>query len=144
VWSDDFPDYETWYRDLFEKHAGRAGHRLALAQQDGIVTGYAWGYVGQRGQHWSDRLCEALPERVASRWVGGHFEVVELVVLPEHRRRGLGQALHDCLLDGLSGRCVLSTSDDPDDPAVRLYTRSGWKTLGVLEPGVQVMGLERA
>ena len=60
VWSDDFPDYETWYRDLFEKHAGRAGHRLALAQQDDIVTGYAWGYVGQRGQHWSDRLCEAL------------------------------------------------------------------------------------
>jgi ribosomal protein S18 acetylase RimI-like enzyme len=144
VWGDDFADYATWYSDLFEKHAKREGHRLALAQEGDIVTGYGWGYIGQRGQPWSDRLCAALPERISSQWVGGHFDVVELVVLPEHRRRGLGQALHDCLLDGVTGRCLLSTSSDPDDSGVRLYARSGWKTLGALGPGVQVMGLERA
>ena len=143
VWSDDYPDYATWYSNLFEKHAKREGHRLALAQEDDTVIGYCWGYIGQRGQYWSDLLCDSLPERIASQWVGGHFEVVELVVLPEHRRKGLGQALHDCLLDGVTGRCLLSTSSDPDDPAVRLYTRSGWKTLGTLRPGTQVMGLER-
>ena len=144
VFGDDFVDYATWYSDLFEKHATRERHRLALIQEDDTVTGYGWGYIGHRGQYWADLLCDSLPERIASQWVGGHFDVVELAVLPEHRRRGLGQALHDCLLDGLTGRCLLSTSSDPDDPAVRLYARSGWKTLGTLRPGVQVMGLDRA
>ena len=144
VFGDDFADFATWYVDLFEKHAKRSGHRLALAQADDNVIGYGWGYIGQRGEYWSDLLCNSLPEQTASQWVGGHFDVVELAVLPQHRRRGLGQALHDCLLDGVTGRCLLSTSSDPDDPAVRLYTRCGWKTLGALRPGVQVMGLDRA
>jgi ribosomal protein S18 acetylase RimI-like enzyme len=143
VFGDDFPDYATWYSELFAEHAVREGHRLALAQESDIVIGYAWGYIGQRGQHWSNLLCDSLPEGIASEWVGGHFDVVELAVLPEHRRGGLGQALHDCLLEGLTGKCLLGTSSDPDNPAVRLYTRSGWKTLGALRPGMQVMGLER-
>ncbi len=143
VFGDRFADYDTWYSDLFEKHAKREGHRLALAQVDDIVTGYAWGYVGQRGQHLADLLCDSLPERITSHWVGGHFDVVELAVLPEQRRKGLGQALHDCLLEGVTGRCLLITSSDPDDPAVRLYARGGWQTLGQLRPGVQVMGLDR-
>ena len=134
----------TWYLDLFEKHAKSPGHRLVLTQEDDSVTGYAWGYTGQRGQYWSDLLCDSLPEPIASQWVGGHFDVVELAVLPTHRRRGLGQALHDCLLEDVTGRCLLGTSSDPDGPAVRLYTRSGWRTLGTLRTGMQVMGLDRA
>jgi ribosomal protein S18 acetylase RimI-like enzyme len=88
-------------------------------------------------------VSEALPSDVVEQWVGGHLEVVELAVRPEARRRGLGQRLHDRLLDGVAGRCLLSTSDDPDDPAVRLYTRAGWQHLGLLRPGVQVMGIDR-
>ena len=107
------------------------------------MIGYGWGHIGQRGEYWSDLLCHSLSERIASQWVGGHFDVVELAVLPEHRRHGLGQALNDCLLGGLTTKCLLITSSDPHDPAVRLYTRSGWKTLGTLRPGTQVMGLER-
>jgi ribosomal protein S18 acetylase RimI-like enzyme len=144
VFGDDFADYDTWYLGLFEKHAKSPGHRLVLTQEDNSVTGYAWGYTGQRGQYWSDLLCDSLPEPIASQWVGGHFDVVELAVLPTHRRRGLGQALHDCLLEGVTGRCLLGTSSDPDGPAVRLYTRSGWRTLGTLRTGMQVMGLDRA
>lgn len=143
VFGDDYPDYDTWYSRLFGRHAKAEGHRLALAHHNDIVIGYGWGYIGQRGEYWSDLLCDSLSERIASQWVGGHFDVVELAVLPEHRRHGLGQALHDCLLDGLTAKCLLITSSDPDDPAVRLYTRSGWKTLGTLRPGTQVMGFER-
>ena len=139
----DFPDYATWRSDLFERHAGRDGYRLAAAVNDDRVIGFAWGYVGQRGQYWSDLVCDALPPEVVAQWVGDHFEFVELAVLPEQRGSGLGQALHDRLLDGVKRRCLLSTSDDPDDPAVRLYTRSGWKKLGLLRPGAQVMGLDR-
>ena len=140
----DFADYATWRSDLFERHARRDGYRLAAATDDDQVIGFAWGYVGQRGQYWSDLVHDALPPEVVAQWVGDHFEIVELAVLPGHRRNGLGQMLHDRLLDGVKRRCLLSTSDDPDDPAVRLYTRSGWRKLGMLRPGVQVMGLARA
>ncbi len=140
----DYSDLATWRSDLFERHAGRDGYRLAVHANGDLVTGFAWGYVGQRGQYWADLVHDALPRGLAETWVGGHFEFVELAVLPGHRRGGLGQALHDRLLDGVHRRCLLGTSDDPGDPAVRLYARSGWTKLGVLRPGVQVMGLDRA
>lgn len=136
----DFDDYEVWRTELFERHAGREGFRLAVAVSDGTVVGFSWGYVGQRGQYWSDLAYEALPQDVADDWIGGHFELVELAVLPSFRKIGLGQVLHDRVLDGIQGRCLLSTSDDENDPAVRLYLRSGWQPLGMLRPGVQVMG----
>lgn len=140
----DVADYDTWRNDLFERHASRDGHRLATAFEGDRVVGFAWGYVGERGQYWSDRVAEALPPDVADTWVGGHFEVVELAVRADHRGRGLGGELHDRLLEGVGGRCLLGTSDDPRDPAVRLYRRRGWQALGTLHPGVQVMGLVRA
>jgi ribosomal protein S18 acetylase RimI-like enzyme len=136
----DFEDYESWRSELFERHAARQDFRLAVAHEDGTLAGFSWGYVGQRGQYWSDLAYEALPQEVAADWVGGHFELVELAVLPSFRRMGLGQALHDRVLDGIDRRCLLSTSDEETDPAVRLYLRSGWQRLGTLRPGVQVMG----
>lgn len=139
----DFHDYETWRSDLFERHASRQGFRLAVALEQRTLVGFSWGYVGERGQYWSELVCEALPREVTADWVGGHFEVVELAVLPSYRRKRLGQALHDRLLDGVDTRCLLSTSDDESDPAVRLYLRSGWQQLGSLQPGVQVLGREK-
>jgi hypothetical protein len=37
-------------------------------------------------------------------------------------------------------KALLSTADDVTDPAVRLYLSRGWRKLGVLRPGTQVMG----
>jgi ribosomal protein S18 acetylase RimI-like enzyme len=136
----DFDDRETWRRDLFERHAGRAGYRLAVGMDGSTVAGFAWGYIGERGQYWTDLVCDVLPKDVADDWVGGHFEFVELAVLPSYRRRGLGSRLHDTLLADVSRRCLLSTADDAADPAAQLYLRRGWQKLGVLRPGVQVMG----
>jgi ribosomal protein S18 acetylase RimI-like enzyme len=137
----DFDDSGTWYADLFARHAARDGYRLVASGADGpAVTGFAWGYVGQRGQFWTDLAVQALPPGVAGEWAGGHFEFAELAVGREHRRHGLGGQLHDALLAGIRRRCLLSTTDDPADPAVRLYLGRGWRKLGLLRPGVQVMG----
>ena len=113
-----------------------------LALDADQVVGFAWGHVGRRGQYWTDLVRDALPPDVAQEWADGHFELVELAVLPAYRSHGLGRALHDAVLDGVDRRCLLSTSDDERDPAVRLYQRSGWRRLGTLRPGVQVMGRE--
>jgi len=138
----DFEDYPEWNREMFARHAARDGYRLVLAQADGLVAGFSWGYVGQRGQFWADLVWDALPGDVAGEWVGGHFEFVELAVLPRYRRCGLGRQLHDALLAGVTRRCLLSTTADRTDAAVRLYLSNGWTQLGLLRPGVQVLGLD--
>ncbi len=137
----DFADMQAWRDSMYDRHAGREGYRLAVGLAGSLVAGFSWGYVGQSGQYWTDLVCEALPASVTDEWVGGHFEFVELAVLPSYRRIGLGRRLHDTLLAGIRRKCLLSTSDDPGDPAVQLYLSRGWRKLGVLRPGVQVMGL---
>jgi ribosomal protein S18 acetylase RimI-like enzyme len=136
----DFSDLDTWRHGLFDRHAARAGYRLAVAMDSSITAGFAWGYIGQRGQYWPDLVCDVLPAEITADWIGEHFEFVELAVLPDYRRQGIGSCLHDTLLADVSQRSLLSTADDPADPAVRLYLRRGWQKLGVLRPGVQVMG----
>jgi len=139
---DDTPPYDEWRRETFERHVAREGFRLVVARAGKGVAGLAWGHVGHPGEHWSDLVRSALDPLTARRWVGDHLEVVELAVLPAHRGAGLGGRLHDALLDGVRRRCLLSTSDDPTDPAVRLHLGRGWRRLGTLEPGRQVMGLD--
>ena len=110
-------------------HPTRAGFRLAEATVDGRVAGFAYGYTGQRGQWWSDRVAAKAPAALVDEWVGGHFEFVELAVDPEFQGRGVGTMLHDNLLVGLpQHKALLSTYRD-DRPAPRLYRRLGWQLL---------------
>jgi ribosomal protein S18 acetylase RimI-like enzyme len=137
----DRPDEDEWRTEMFERHCAREGFRLAAAHDADRLVGFAWGYVGQRGQYWSDRVVAALPHEVTDAWVGGHFEFVELAVLPAARRAGLGGRLHDVLLAGVPQARALLSTDNFDSPALRLYARRGWRKLGELDPGTQVMGL---
>ena len=134
-------DLTHWLDSPWGRHLARDGFRLATARDGRRLTGFAWGYTGGRGQHWSDLVADSLSQRVADTWLGAHFELVELAVLEEFRRQGVGGRLHDVLLDGLPHqRALLSTTDDEDDPAVRLYRSRGWVSLGRLTDGVQVLG----
>lgn len=134
-----FPDKADWRAQLFDRDRAREGYRLTVALDSDRVVGFAWGYRGERGQHWPDLVARTLPELPAE-WVRDHFELVELAVDPGARREGIGGALHDALLDGLTGRALLGTTLLPDDPALRLYKSRGWSTLGHLRDNRQVMG----
>jgi ribosomal protein S18 acetylase RimI-like enzyme len=137
----DHPDLSEWREALYDRHRAREGFRLAIARDGERLVGFTWGYVGERGQYWSDWVVRELPGEVTQDWVGGHFEVVELAVLEDWRRHGLGRRLHDVLLDGISSDRALLATDNRDSPALRLYTSHGWTKLGELSPEVQVMGL---
>lgn len=137
----DQPDPSDWRTNMYDRHRAREGFRLSVAHDDGGLVGFAWGYVGERGQYWSDLVVSALPSRVADRWVGGHFEFVELAVLACHRRRGIGVRLHDRLLEGVTPDRALLGTDSSDSSAVRLYLSRGWTKLGELNPQTRVMGL---
>ena len=140
----DHDSYEGWRDAVWDRHRSRAGFRLARAYADGLV-GFAYGYTGERGQWWTDNARAALPSDVADAWLGGHFEVVSLGVLPGQRGRGTGRALLRALLAGVEhDRLLLMTTADATDPARRLYAAEGWEVLGPgIGEGTVIMGRRR-
>lgn len=142
VWREGFgpiDDLSEWRETIFDRHRSREAYRLAVASDASGPVGLSWGYIGERGQFWPDRVLDRLGQ-AAEAWVGGHVEFVELAVIPRARRLGVGRRLHDALLAALPQRhALLGTSSDPADPAVRLYRSRGWSHLGLLEPDAQVM-----
>lgn len=60
---------------------------------------------------------------------GWYFHVIDMAVLPEHQRRGLGDAILGALLDEvrdrLPARAYVNLLADP--PGVRLYERHGFQ-----------------
>ncbi|WP_344197882.1 N-acetyltransferase [Kribbella karoonensis] len=110
----------------------------------GPLVGFAYGYTGERGQWWPDRVVEAVEPELAAEWVGGHFEVVELAVHPDAQRQGLGTALMTELMRDLPHRRALLGTDVDDGPAPRLYRRLGWQLLHPdLGWGSALYGLDR-
>ena len=130
----DQPDESTWLEQTWEKHARRGGFVCWLAHQDGAAVGFAWGYLGQPGQLWSDALKDSLDTDTYARWVGGHFEIVSLGVSPRARRHGVARGLlHHLYASTTAERLLLQTTDDASDGARILYADEGWQVLG---PGV--------
>jgi ribosomal protein S18 acetylase RimI-like enzyme len=136
----DLGSEQEWRETTYEPHCARRGFRFAAALDSDRLVGFAYGYIGDLGQYWPDRVASALSDDIVAEWVGGHFEFVELAVLADYRRLGLGGALHDALMSDLDVYRALLSTDADDTPAVLLYRSRGWTSLGILEPGVQVMG----
>jgi ribosomal protein S18 acetylase RimI-like enzyme len=138
----DHPSFEAWRAEVWDRHAAREGFRLARARVAGELVGFAYGYTGRTGQWWTDHVAELLAPGVAEAWLGGHFELVSIGVLPEARGRGVGRELLTSLCDGLPHeRWLLMTTADESDPARRLYARHGWSVLGPgIGEGTVVMG----
>lgn len=122
-------DVERFAADQLPTHAQRQGFRLSLAQEAGKLVGFAYGYTGERGQWWTEHVAGLAPAHIVEKWVGGHFEFVELAVATRAQRRGVGQRLHDALLRDLHHDRALLTTYARDLPAPRLYRRSGWELL---------------
>ncbi len=141
----DHPSFDAWREEVWDRHAVREGFRLCRARLDGELVGFAYGYTGRRGQWWTDHVAEVLPPDVAAEWLGGHFELVSIGVLPEARGRGVGDRLLTEVTTGLPHeRWLLMSTVDEGDPARRLYARHGWEVLGPgIGPGTVVMGRRR-
>ena len=138
----------AWFEGQLIKHKGYAGFRGFVAQDEGRVLGYAYGYASTRGHWWHDAVAEALGGGPEAVWLENAFEVVELAVEPAAQGRGLGGGLHDALLRGLPYRRALLSTIDTETAALALYEKRGWETLlrdfrfpGSTVP-TRVMGLE--
>lgn len=119
------------FADILLRHAERASFTGLVAEEDGAVVGFAYGYTGEPGGWWYDQVRARLPAETAETWLDAPFELAELAVAPRAQGRGLGARLHDELLVLASRsheRAVLSTLD-AETPAMRLYRRRGWQVL---------------
>lgn len=141
----DQPDYAAWRTTVWDRHVPRAGFRLARAHDGSRLVGFAYGYTGERGQWWTDRIARLLEPDVADTWLGGHFELVSIGVLADLRGSGIGRGLLRALTDGLHHeRWLLMTTAERDDPARHLYAVQGWEVIGPgLREGQVTMGRRR-
>jgi ribosomal protein S18 acetylase RimI-like enzyme len=116
--------------EILPHHAARPGFRFLAAEEQALMVGFSYGYLGAPGQWWHDLVSTAMTEGQCNYWLApGHFEFVELHVRPEFRRQGIGGTLHDALLDGLESRtAVLSTQVD-NHAALALYQGRGWQVV---------------
>lgn len=132
---DEPPSYAAAFVDSrLPEHAGRPGFRMTVARVDGALAGFAYGFAAELGQG---------SPVLTGDWLGGHFELVELAVVPSAQGHGLGGRLHDALLADLPHRrALLSTWADPTLPAPRLFRSRGWQVLlPRFGPGKSLYGL---
>lgn len=132
AWRDmPFPFAPTQARDFsksFERHVLREDFRLRIARdEDGAALGFAYGYTSRRGiGWWRDAIEDAMDAATARRWLDDCFEFVELAVVPEARGLGIGGRLHDALLENLSHRTAILSTQHANDVALALYRGRGW------------------
>ena len=125
---------------IMERHAASPGFRGLVAEADGELAGFTYGFHGETGQWWHDMVAAALATRsgVASSaaesatrggWLDNSFEIAELHVLPRWQGNGIGRSLLLTAADGRPERtAVLSTADSPTR-ARRLYRAVGFTDL---------------
>ncbi len=120
---------EEFANEQLPLHSQREDFKLVVARSGDRIVGFVYGFTGQRGQWWSDRIAGAAPAEIVAEWVGGHFEIVTLAVMVEAQGQGVGSALHDVLMADLPQEKALLTTSSDDRPAPRLYRRKGWQVL---------------
>jgi ribosomal protein S18 acetylase RimI-like enzyme len=116
--------------EIVGQHLEREGFRFVIEEdEEGRLAGIAYGYLGSPGQWWHDRVATAMTAQQRPSWLRpGHFELVELAVRLDLRRRGIGSRLHDAVLEDERGPALLSTQVD-NEPALSLYGSRGWETV---------------
>ncbi|HDR4423189.1 TPA: GNAT family N-acetyltransferase [Bacillus cereus] len=105
---------------------------IVAINEEKEVVGFTYGYRSLEGQYYNQLMREALHLEQVNHWLQDCFEFVELAVDPKYRNEGLGTRLHNELLEGISNRTGILTTQINNQKARSLYERLGW--VDVLEP----------
>ncbi len=105
---------------------------IVAINEEKEVVGFTYGYRSLEGQYYNQLMREALHLEQVNHWLQDCFEFVELAVDPKYRNEGLGTRLHNELLEGISNRMGILTTQINNQKARSLYERLGW--VDVLEP----------
>ncbi|MEV1023219.1 GNAT family N-acetyltransferase [Streptomyces sp. NPDC050264] len=132
----------TKFLRRFEQDVRHDGFDMVVADAPGLA-GCAYGHRLERdGAWWADFPVEVTPQTEELTASGRVFALTELMVLPEHRRRGVATRLADLLLSRLAQDLVVAGVDrDRASAGVPELLRSwGWKELPTVRPTVKTSG----
>ncbi|MDG4802300.1 GNAT family N-acetyltransferase [Micromonospora sp. WMMD980] len=113
------------FRAGLPDEAARPGFRLVIASEDDQLVGAAYGWTMTAGTWWSQADGHP-PESVRN---SDKFAVMEWIVHPRHRARGIGAELMRRLLTGRPESWATLASD-PRTQARDIYRRNGWREAG--------------
>jgi len=105
---------------------------IVAINDENEVVGFTYGYRSMGGQYYNQLMREALHLEQVDQWLQDCFEFVELAVHPQYQNEGLGMKLHNELLEGISNRTSILTTQINNEKARSLYKRLDW--VDVLEP----------
>jgi ribosomal protein S18 acetylase RimI-like enzyme len=127
---------EEWANDRLPRHAARADFVFLAARSEGGVVGFGYGYTGERGQWWTDRVALALTRAQQAEWLDPpHFEIVELHVRPSHQRLGIGSRLLAQVLSRQPHDRALLSTQRSSRKARGFYAKNGWAELAEVDFG---------
>lgn len=112
-----------------EKHASYTGFKGFKAKRRDELAGFAYGYTNLPGQFYRERIAEQLTEKEKSVWLSDCFEFVELAVNPLYKRMGLGNRLHDDLMNSIGHKTAVLTTGMGNSQAITLYRNKGWQVI---------------
>ncbi|MFS0862726.1 GNAT family N-acetyltransferase [Fredinandcohnia sp. 179-A 10B2 NHS] len=126
IW--DQNDSEVIYR--FKKHASYDGFKgLVAVNKNGDVIGFTYGYTSMEGQYYRGLLEKHLSEEETEKWLTDCFELVELAVHPDYRKKGIGKSLIADLLENATNSTSVLTTQKSNINAQSLYKSLGWKEI---------------
>jgi GNAT superfamily N-acetyltransferase len=126
----------VWRDETLARHGRRHDFVFLVARERGRVVGLAYGYTGEYGQWWTDRVAPALDAPTRSAWIDApHFEVCELHVSPSRQRRGIGARLLEELLARQPHDRALLTANAAKRQPLPFYRKHGWIELGEVSFG---------
>jgi GNAT superfamily N-acetyltransferase len=106
---------------------------LALAVHSGRVVGFAYGFaLNPEMARWS-QVRPPLEAAATREWAGRTFLLFDYAVTDSYRGRGIGRALHDCLLGSRREERATLTVQPAAAATKELYERWGWRMLGQMD-----------
>lgn len=127
---------DEWARERLPSHIERSDFVFLVARDGDMVLGFTYGYTGEYGQWWTERVASALTDAQRAEWLDPpHYEVVELHVRPAWQRSGVGSALLAQLLSRQPHDRALLSTQAGSRKARGFYAKNGWAELAHVDFG---------
>lgn len=123
-------DQVAAYPTVLAEHLAKPGMSTLVARVGGDLGGVVYGWPAPERMPrtpFHDALVAQVPADVCRELVMPGVVVVELMVHPDHRGRGIARTLLDRYVDGHPSAWLCT---HPDAPAAALYESAGWRRRG--------------
>ncbi|MGC0420566.1 hypothetical protein [Embleya sp. AB8] len=124
------PDFLRRYAE----HIQQPGFEMVVANGAG-AAGCTYGFPPRRASGWWTGFHGELPEDVAELAAAGKvFVIVEMMVVPQHRRQGLAGRMREKLLAGTDAKFAAVRVARDNHAALTAFRSWDWDLLGEWQP----------